>query len=326
MQRIMRFDKLWYTPHPVRWVLFPFALLYQAIAVLRRNYLCCFKQHKFAVPIIVVGNLTVGGVGKTPLVVAMTQQLQKRGLRVGIVSRGYGASVTQFPHEVLENATAVFVGDEPLLLAQKTGCPVVIAPDRVQAVRYLLDKHQSQVIISDDGLQHYRMGRAIEIAVIDGVRGVGNGLCLPAGPLRESVKRLHSVDFVVVNGGAWPGGYRMDLRPGEITQLVSGKMIPVAALSHPVAAVAAIGHPQRFFAALQALGITFNAYSFADHHQFQPNELTFPEKTVVMTEKDAVKCKAFATDDMYFLPVDAVVCSEFWDKLWSHEQLQGCIK
>ncbi len=322
----MRLDKLWYTHHPVRWVLFPFALLYQAITMLRRNYLCCFQQQKFAVPIIVVGNLTVGGVGKTPLVVALAQQLQRRGLRVGIVSRGYGASVTQFPHEVLVDETAVFVGDEPLLLAQKTGCPVVIAPDRVQAVRYLLDKHQSQVIISDDGLQHYKMGRAIEIAVIDGVRGVGNGLCLPAGPLRESVKRLQGVDFVVVNGGDWPGGYRMDLKPGEITQLVNGKMIPVALLSRPVAAVAAIGHPQRFFATLQALGITFNAYSFADHHQFQANEFSFPEKTVVMTEKDAVKCKAFATNDMYFLPVDAVVCGAFWDKLWSHEQLQGCIK
>lgn len=311
----------WYTRHPLRWLLFPFALIYQAITGLRRIYLQRFYQHPFSVPIIVVGNITVGGVGKTPLVIALAHQLQARGLRVGIVSRGYGATVTDFPHEVNVGEAAVWVGDEPLLVAKKAGCPVVISPDRVQAVQYLLDKHQSQVVISDDGLQHYKMGRAIEIAVIDGLRGLGNGLCLPAGPLREGAKRLQQVDFVVVNGGSWPGAYRMDLQPGAITRLVNGEAIQATDLSQPSAAVAAIGHPQRFFSTLNTLGIRFTAYPFADHHQYQPDELKLPEKTVVMTEKDAVKCQAFATDDMYFLPVDAVVYDGFWDALWSHPSL-----
>lgn len=316
-------DKLWYTRHPVRWLLYPFSLVYQAITVLRRCYLRRFQQQAFSVPIIVVGNVTVGGVGKTPLVIALAQQCQARGLRVGIVSRGYGAAVTVFPHDVRVDDSAATVGDEPLLLAKKTGCPVVIAPNRVQAVQYLLDTYQSQIIISDDGLQHYKMGRAIEIAVIDGVRGLGNGLCLPAGPLREQASRLQHVDFVVVNGGARPGGYRMDLQPGQFTQLVNGSSVQAAALPQPVAAVAAIGHPQRFFATLHALGVRFTGYPFADHHSFQRHELQLPEKIVVMTEKDAVKCQPFAHEFMYFLPVNAVVCDEFWDALWSHKQLQG---
>ena len=319
-------DKLWYKHHPLRWCLYPFACIYQAISTLRRYYLQRFCQQSFSVPVIVIGNITVGGVGKTPLVIALARQLQARGLQVGIVSRGYGAQVTNFPHEVNAGDTAMLVGDEPLLMVKKIGCPVVISPDRVQAVRYLLDKYHSQVVISDDGLQHYRMGRAIEIAVIDGLRGFGNGLCLPAGPLRESVKRLQNVDFIVVNGATWPDGYRMELEPGEITRVVDGKTIPVEELPHLVAAVAAIGHPQRFFATLHALGVTFKAYPFADHYLFQPDDVCFPEKTVVMTEKDAVKCHAFATDEMYFLPVDAVVGGGFWDALWAHKQLQGCIK
>lgn len=318
-------DNLWYTRQPLRWLLFPFSLVYQAITALRRNYLQRFRQQQFTVPIIVVGNLTVGGVGKTPLVIALAQQLQARGLRVGIVSRGYGAMVADFPHEVSVDETAVHVGDEPLLLAKKTGCPVVISPDRVQAVQYLLDKYESQVVLSDDGLQHYKMGRAIEIAVIDGVRGLGNGLCLPAGPLRESAKRLQQADFVVVNGGTYPGEYRMDLVPGELTQLISGDTLSADLLSSSVAAVAAIGHPQRFFTTLRRLGINANEYPFADHHQFKPEELRLAEKIVVMTEKDAVKCHAFATDSMYFLPVDAVVCGGFWDALWAHKQLQGYV-
>ena len=325
--RFISLDKLWYTRQPHRWLLLPFAWVYQAITVIRRHYLQRTCQQTFSVPIIVVGNISVGGVGKTPLVIALAQKLQAQGIRVGIVSRGYGASVASFPHEVNTHDTATLVGDEPLLLAKRTGCPVVIAPDRVQAVQYLLAKHQSQVVISDDGLQHYKMGRAIEIAVIDGVRGLGNGLCLPAGPLRESACRLTEVDFIVVNGGTWPNGYRMDLQPGRLTKLTHGDTIDLAELSGPVAAVAAIGHPQRFFTTLQVLGVQFNAYPFADHYAFQADDLRLPEQTVVMTEKDAVKCQSFALDSMYYLPVDAMVSDAFWQALWSHEQLKGlCLK
>lgn len=329
-----KLPEFWYKRHYFRWLLSPAAFVYRAVVRIRRQLLQRFCQHVFPVPVIVVGNLTVGGVGKTPLVIELAHQFKSRGLRVGIVSRGYGALVKQFPHEVHVDELAKLVGDEPLLLARKTGCPVVIAPKRVQAVQYLLDKHQSQVVISDDGLQHYAMGRSIEIVVIDGSRGFGNGFCLPAGPLREPVKRLKQVDFVVVNGGVLSDvsytdrltlltnkiTHRMDLLPGKPIQLTTGQPVQWDQLSYPIAAVAAIGNPQRFFETLRALGLYFNAYSFADHHQFQPAELCVEESVVVMTEKDAVKCYPFATDKMYFLPVTAHVCDHFWTALWSHKQ------
>lgn len=318
-------DNLWYSKHPLRWVLWPFSLIYGAIIRLRRSYLLHFRQQRFPVPVIVVGNLTVGGVGKTPLVIALAQQMQSKGLRVGIVSRGYGASINQFPHEVSFEDSASLVGDEPLLLAKKAGCPVVIAPKRVQAVQYLLKKHQCQIILSDDGLQHYAMGRAIEIVVIDGIRKVGNGFCLPAGPLRENVRRLRESDLIVVNGGEWPGAYQMDLQPGELTHLATGQTVDIQSLSSPVAAVAAIGNPQRFFRTLHSMGIALKKYPFPDHHHFQRNELQFTEKAVVMTEKDAVKCQSFAADTWYFLPVEAKLSDSFWQALWSHERLQGYI-
>ena len=320
-------EKVWYGRHWLRWLLWPLSCVYRIVVALRRQYLLRVVQTTMPIPVIVVGNITVGGVGKTPLVVAIVEQLQARGLRVGIVSRGYGATVVQFPHEVLLHEPATLVGDEPLLLAKKTRCPVVIAPNRVQAVQYLLDKHQSQVVVSDDGLQHYALGRAIDIAVVDGVRGFGNGLCVPAGPLREPINRLQHVDFVVVNGG--PGlkpstvTYPMTLQPGELTHLVSGQTLLPAQLPTPIAAFAAIGHPQRFFSTLQELGLSFKAYPFADHHSFVPNDLCVEEKAVVMTEKDAVKCQPFATDSMCFLPVDAALEDKFWNTLWLHERLQG---
>lgn len=326
------FIQRWYSAHPISWALLPASLLYQLCTWLRRAYLRRFRQQQFAVPIIVVGNLTVGGVGKTPLVIALAKALSARGLRVGVVSRGYGASVTHFPYEVTKDAAALDVGDEPLLIAKQTGCPVVIAPKRADAVRHLLAHHNSQIIISDDGLQHYAMGRAIEIVVIDGARGVGNGFCLPAGPLRERAARLKEADFIIVNGKLEASTglanlpfHRMDLLPGEITQLVSNKPIPTEKLNNPIAAMAGIGNPQRFFATLTSLGVEFKPYPFPDHHQFKFEELNVPEKIVVMTEKDAVKCQPFATDAMYFLPVEASIDDKFWDAFWLHRQLQGYV-
>jgi tetraacyldisaccharide 4'-kinase len=318
-------EKLWYNKHFLRWFLWPLALFYRLVMAIRRVFLQCFWQRQFPVPIIIVGNLTVGGVGKTPLVIALAKQLQAKGLRVAIISRGYGAAITQFPYEISAVDKASLVGDEPLLLARKTGCPVVIAPKRVQAVQYLLDKYQSQIIISDDGLQHYAMGRAIEIVVIDGVRRLGNGLCLPAGPLRESASRLQKSDLIVVNEGQWPGAHSMILQPGELTHLATGRNVDIHTLEFPIAAIAAIGHPQRFFTTLQRLGLSFKQYPFPDHHPFSKNELQFTEKMVIMTEKDAIKCQAFAEDAWYFLAVEAKLSDSFWEALWSHERLQGYI-
>jgi tetraacyldisaccharide 4'-kinase len=339
-------DRLWYGRR--RWwhaLLFPFSMLFSGAVVIRRCYLQWFFQQMFSVPIIVVGNITVGGVGKTPLVLALAKEFTRHGLRVGIVSRGYGSHVGADPYEVHLEDHADVVGDEPLLLAKRAGCPVVIAPQRTKAVQYLLDIHQSQIIISDDGLQHYAMGRAIEIVVMDGLRGLGNGFFLPAGPLREGACRLKSADFIVINGELSSRAevsecvqkmrahhvdtmiYGMEIQPGEFTQVMSGKTMCLSDLESPVAAVAAIGHPQRFFATLDALGLPFHAYAFPDHYSFQKNDLErVLEKTVVMTEKDAVKCLPFATDRMYFLPVEAKVDDIFWQALWSHKQLQGYVE
>ncbi|KTD78349.1 tetraacyldisaccharide 4'-kinase [Legionella waltersii] len=316
-------EKIWYGNSRIKWFLWPFSLIYKGIITIRRQYLEQFKQCNFAIPIIVVGNITVGGVGKTPLVIELARRMLDRGLKVGIVSRGYGAQMKHFPHEVKRFDSADQVGDEPLLIAKKVNCPVVIDPDRVAAVQYLMDHHSVQLVISDDGLQHYRMGRTIELALIDGLRGLGNRLCLPAGPLRESDSRLNEVDFVIVNEGEWKNAYSMKLSPGKIINLSTQEELSVEQLSKEVAAVAAIGNPQRFYSTLSKMGIKFNAYSYPDHYQFTSYDLNYRESLVIMTEKDAVKCQSFNLDKLCVLPVEARLSDDFWDALWSHQLLKG---
>lgn len=315
-------DSLWYGRHPLKWLLFPFSLLFRLGVAVRRWYLEAFRQTQFPVPLVVVGNITVGGVGKTPLVIELAKKFQEKGLRVGIVSRGYKAAVKNFPYEVQPEDLARTVGDEPLLLALKTQCPVVIDPNRTEAVRYLLDKHDSQIIISDDGLQHYKMGRAVEIVLIDGLRGLGNGFCLPAGPLRETRKRLSEVDFVICNEGFWDKAYTMHLLPGTPVHIKTGKSYGLEHFHSQVAAVAGIGNPQRFYATLKQLGINYKPYSYSDHFQFTANDLNYPENYILMTEKDAVKCQIFQLNNLYYLPVEAKLSDAFWAALWSHEQLK----
>lgn len=319
------FEKIWYTQHPLRWLLWPFSLVFQLLSKLRYYGLKFFFQRAPIVPIIVVGNLSVGGVGKTPLVLALIDALQKKGLRVGVVSRGYGGKIKQFPHAVQDVDTAHDVGDEPLLIVKKTGCPVVIAPKRNEAVGYLLEKFRCQVIISDDGLQHYAMGRTLEMVVIDGIRGLGNGMCLPAGPLRECPNRLKKADFLIVNGGEWLGAYSMSIEPTHLLSVAGHHVMPMDSLTMPVAAVAGIGHPLRFFMTLSKLGISYHPYPFPDHYQFTKTDFTnIRESVIIMTEKDAVKCDYFAADNWYYLPVSAVLPDSFWQALWSHEKLKGC--
>lgn len=319
------FEKLWYGNSFARWLLWPFSLLFRFVSAIRRCFLVRFCQQPCPVPLIVVGNLSVGGVGKTPLVIALVEALRKKGLRVGVVSRGYGAAIRQFPHQVSVDEPASLVGDEPLLMARRCQCPVVISPKRTDAVRFLLEKHQCQVIISDDGLQHYAMGRSIEIVVIDGLRGAGNGMCLPAGPLREPVSRLRQADFIVVNQGVWPKAFAMHSEPGQLIHLASGKSTLPQSLSQPVAAIAAIGNPQRFFNTLQQIGLNYQPYVFPDHHLFEAADLDVKEKSVVMTEKDAVKCYSFAAEHWYYLTIDARMDDSFWQALWDHERLKGCV-
>lgn len=315
-------NRLWYSRDLVvfRWLFKPFAAVYKCAIFVRREILERFFQEKADVPVIVVGNLTVGGAGKTPLVIALANRLQAQGWRVGIVSRGYGATIRTFPHLVSLLEPAAMVGDEPLLMAKRTGCPVVIAPKRMQAVHVLLKQPlPPQIIISDDGLQHYTMGRHLEIAVIDGQRHLGNRCCLPAGPLREPPNRLNEVDLIVVNGTTELSSsfnrpiYQMNIQPCALRRLDNDEPLSWSSITAPLAAVVGIGHPERFFSTLQALDISFEPHIFPDHHAYHWCDFEKIAKTVVMTEKDAVKCAAFATDTMYYLPVEAKLGENFWN-------------
>ena len=318
-------DKLWYQHHPIKWLLYPFSIIFGVISHCRRVILTRFFQENHQVPIIVVGNLTVGGVGKTPLVITLANQLKEKGIQVGIVTRGYGSKISFTPHLVQDSDDAFMVGDEPLLIAEKTKCPVVISPDRNRAINTLIKEYHCELIISDDGLQHYKMGRQIEIAVIDGSRGFGNGLLLPAGPLRESESRLKSVDFIVVNHGERPGAYRLDLKPGIPTMLGSNHQVAVSDMTTRVAAVAGIGNPARFFKTLDDMNIPYNAYPYPDHFQYKKEQFKFSEPMILMTEKDAVKCRVFATDNMYYLPVEAELEKSFWPHFWRHIALRDFV-
>lgn len=293
----------------------PLAGLFVVLAGLRRQAYRhrLLPVHRLPVPVIVVGNISVGGTGKTPLTLWLVRSLLLAGWRPGIISRGYGGSEIG-PAPVHVDSDPAEVGDEPLLLARCAGVPVWIARRRVQAGRGLLGAHpEVNVLVADDGLQHYALDRDIEIAVVDGVRRFGNGWPLPAGPLREMPGRLDTVDAVVVHGG--DGGwlqvqapvYRMHLEPTRLHHLRDpGRTQPLDWLTgRRVHAVAGIGHPERFFALLRRLGAEVEPHVFPDHHAYSAGDL--PPGTVVMTEKDAVKCAGFARPDAWVLEVDAVV-------------------
>nr|VFJ50631.1 MAG: tetraacyldisaccharide 4'-kinase [Candidatus Kentron sp. FM]VFJ67118.1 MAG: tetraacyldisaccharide 4'-kinase [Candidatus Kentron sp. FM]VFK14867.1 MAG: tetraacyldisaccharide 4'-kinase [Candidatus Kentron sp. FM] len=361
--------RAWYQEHhPLGYALVPLSWLFRAAASVRRFA----YRHRFAtvrhpgIPVIVAGNITTGGTGKTPLVIWLAKFLRENDFRPAIVVRGYGGGARHWPQWVDADADPALVGDEAVLLAHRTHAPVVAAPDRAAAARELAARTDCNVILSDDGLQHYALGRDVEIAVLDGVLGVGNGRCLPAGPLREPVSRLATVDLVVVNHGfghgpgrkgeslrsqvtrtlldnrrqpvdkpfnkqihkqvhepiehhrrglrcaAHPGTgrneYAMTLVPGDPRQVADGRTSrPVAAFRNtPVHAVCGIGHPERFFRTLRQLDLDIKPHVFADHHAFRPEEVMFGDGLpVLMTEKDAVKCRRFAGSHHWYLPVDA---------------------
>jgi tetraacyldisaccharide 4'-kinase len=298
-------------------LLWPASLLYGALAALRR---AAYRQGllhatHLPVPVVVVGNLSVGGTGKTPLALALAAQLRARGFRPGLVSRGYGGSARE-PQSVSPASDPRVCGDEPVLLARRSGCPVWIGADRAAAAQALLAAHpQCDLVLCDDGLQHYALARDFEIAVIDGMRGLGNGRLLPAGPLREPRARLAAVDAVVVNGaGAAPPAagtvFRMTLQGTQLRGLrdPDRSASPAQFAGVRVHAVAAIGNPRRFFDHLRELGIDCSPHAYPDHHAYTAAELDFGDDTpVIMTEKDAVKCRAFADDRHWVLQVEAVL-------------------
>jgi tetraacyldisaccharide 4'-kinase len=307
-------ESSWYGAAPAA-LLRPFALLFGGMVAARR---WAYRRGILAsahpgVPVIVVGNISVGGTGKTPLVLWLVQQLQGDGLRVGVVSRGYGArNLRRAPRLVDVADSADDVGDEALLLARRAQCPVCVGSDRLAAARLLVDEG-CQVIVADDGLQHYRLRRDLEIALVDGSRGFGNGALLPAGPLREAPRRLAEVDAIVLNGAPsrpLPAQlavaekcFLMSLQPRQFVRLDSGESSsPSVWRGRAVHAVAGIGNPGRFFDTLRSMGLELVEHAFADHHRFIPGDLAFgDERDIVMTEKDAVKCAAFASDRMWSL-------------------------
>ena len=302
----------WYRPHPLRWLLLPLSLLYQLVSTLRktayqRGWL---TQHKMRVPVIVVGNISVGGTGKTPFVLWLCEQLKRAGYHPGIISRGYGGKARHYPLDVNVQTTPAEAGDEPVLIARRSACPVVVDPDRSAAAVHLLSQQACDVIISDDGLQHYALARDIEICLIDGERRFGNKLCLPAGPLREPVSRLQTVDFVVYHGATLSQHHQMQLEASDWHNLADpSQKRPLSAFQQQeVHAVAGIGHPQRFFDLLCQQGIIVHPHAFGDHHDFQAKDLNFADELpVLMTEKDAVKCLSFARPHHWFLPVTACI-------------------
>ncbi|EMH4162134.1 tetraacyldisaccharide 4'-kinase [Pluralibacter gergoviae] len=306
--------RIWSGESPLWRLLLPLSWLYGlASGAVRLSYRLGFKKAwRAPVPVVVVGNLTAGGNGKTPVAIWLVEQLRAQGIRAGVVSRGYGGKAAAYPLLLDANTSPTQAGDEPVLIYQRTGAPVAVSPVRSDAVRALLAAHPDvQVIITDDGLQHYRLARDIEIVVVDGVRRFGNGWWLPAGPMRERAGRLKTVDAVVVNGGVPRADeIPMRLKPGQAVNLRTGETRPVSALHH-VVAMAGIGHPPRFFATLENSGaMPEKCVALGDHQALSAEDvrkLVTPPQTLVMTEKDAVKCRAFADDNWWYLPVDAAL-------------------
>lgn len=301
-------ERIWSADGWASRALLPLSALYGGAARLRRR---CYERGwcaatRLPVPVIVVGNLTVGGTGKTPLVLWIARRLAALGWRPGLVTRGYRGRAQRWPQRVLADSDPHLVGDEPVLLARRGGCPVIADPDRPRGAAELYSLG-CDIVVADDGLQHYRLARDLEIAVIDGERRFGNGRCLPAGPLREPLSRLAAVDARVTQGAPRPGEWGMALEPDGFVRLgAAERRAPEAFRGQAVHAVAGIGYPGRFFAQLRALGLRVIEHPFPDHHAYAAAELRFGDGfPVVMTEKDAVKCERFPLENAWSLAVTA---------------------
>lgn len=308
----------WYGGHPALALLRPLEALYRGVVQRKRARFLAGEGpiYRAPVPLIVVGNLTVGGTGKTPMILWLIEHCRARGLRVGVVSRGYGAQPPQLPWRVRAEQSAEQAGDEPLMIVQRSGVALMIDPDRSRAVRALLEDEAPDLILCDDGLQHYRLARDLELVLIDAARGLGNRRCLPAGPLREPAERLAEVDAVLFNGAAADSGegFSLQLRPSALVNLRSGERRPLDHFppGQALHALAGIGNPRRFFATLEALNWRPVEHAFADHAHYTAQQLQFsPALPLLMTEKDAVKCRDFAAEDWWYLAVEAQPSSAF---------------
>lgn len=315
---MVKFDDIWYGRSPWILPLLPLAGIYCAVVGVRRLAYRwkLLRMQRLPVPVIVVGNLTVGGTGKTPLIAWLAEFLRVQGFRPGLVARGYGGTARHWPQQVRADSDPRAVGDEPVLLTRLTGCPMAVAPDRVAAAQALLEHSRCDVILSDDGLQHYALGRDLEIAVIDGVRRFGNRWCLPAGPLREPVSRLASVDLVVSNGLAGSNEFAMAVQVGDAVNLLTGERCPLEAFrGQRIRAIAGIGRPERFFEALRRQGLDVEGHVFPDHHAYRPEDLAFADGALLMTEKDAVKCRRFAQAHYWAVTTRTVLPAAFGERV-----------
>ncbi len=323
-------EKAWHKKAGWLVLLWPVSALFRFIAKLRRM----LQQPKtrpayLKVPLLVIGNITLGGTGKTPLVITLAKELQKQGFKPGVISRGFGGNAPSYPLAVDGDTNVAESGDEAFLIAEKTGCPVYVDPDRCAALQALLEVEDVDVVLSDDGLQHYKLYRDLEIVVVDGQRLFSNGFCLPAGPLREPVNRLREVAHVVVNGKAVEdlpqliGASAMSLEPRSLVNLISGEKRPFGGapfnMGNTVQAVSALGNPQRFYDLLERLPYQVQTFSFPDHHNFSAVDFEQQgideHQPVVMTEKDAVKCRKFAKNNFWYLSVEVNLESQFVERI-----------
>ena len=308
----------WAVHGPWSRIVWPASTLYCALAVVRqRLYKTGLRSvHVLPVPVIVVGNVTVGGTGKTPFVLWLCARLAAAGLRPGIVLRGYKGH-NRGVLRVGADHDPAWAGDEAVLLARHAMGPVIASRDRVAGARALIAAG-CDVIVADDGLQHYRLGRHVEIGILDGVRRFGNGQCLPGGPLREPRSRWERLDFRVTQGDAAPGEWSMRLA-GDRAYAVGGQAEVALADLRRVHAVAGIGHPERFFQSLEKQGLEVVSHPFPDHHRYTAKDLRFAtDDPVVMTEKDAVKCERLGRPGLWYVPVQAVVDEELSRRILTH--------
>ncbi|GHA15543.1 tetraacyldisaccharide 4'-kinase [Arenicella chitinivorans] len=305
----------WETPNWLTKALWPLSQVYRGAYELNRlSYQVGLRAvYRPPVPLIVVGNLTVGGTGKTPLVVHIVQLLKAQGLRVGIISRGYHSRATDFPLLVDDTTDVRLAGDEPSLLARRTGVPIVIGPNRRADIERLVANGDLDVIVSDDGLQHHALARDVDVCLIDQTRPSHNTYLLPAGPYRESPARQAHLDFLIhhIGPNSKTSGFTMQLVPDMLTAVASSNTA-VPPSSGRIHAVAGIGNPQRFFRTCEQLGFTVIPHAFPDHYQFTAADIDFgADAVVLMTEKDAVKCDKIADHRHWYVPVSAQLSSGF---------------
>ncbi len=309
-------NETWYSKNTLSQILRPLSLIFCGIVAVRKTLysLKILKSTKLEVPVVVVGNITVGGTGKTPLVIWIANFLKESGFTPGIISRGYLGKAKSWPQQVRPDSDPVIVGDEAVLISRQAGCPMAVGPDRVAAGQALLKYSACDIIISDDGLQHYALQRTIEVVVIDGVRRFGNGLCLPAGPLREAINRIDKADFLVTNGIAAQGEFAMRYSGKILCNLIdSSNSVNLSEFKNQkVHAVSAIGNTQRFFDYLRNQGLDVIEHSFPDHYMYAASDLNFDDDfAILMTEKDAVKCHRYRKENCWYLPIKVEMKKEF---------------